>query len=211
MQSLPYKSIELMLLFVLFPISLVLDYPLWLKGLIGLVGMGYLLWIFIKIEKISFKPKQSLPWKSFWRRTSVTFLLIAIITTIYVYLKSPEQLFYVPLHKPLLFIAILFVYSVFSVWPQEFIYRTFFFRRYEALFSSKIQLVFINALLFSLAHLFLKNTLVIILTFIGGIIFTMSYFSFKSTLLVTIEHAIYGNWLFTVGMGQMLAFPGMES
>ncbi|MAK35391.1 MAG: CPBP family intramembrane metalloprotease, partial [Flavobacteriaceae bacterium] len=29
--------------------------------------------------------------------------------------------------------------------------------------------------------------------------------------LVTIEHALYGNWLFTVGMGQMLAFPGMES
>jgi hypothetical protein len=28
--------------------------------------------------------------------------------------------------------------------------------------------------------------------------------------LVSIEHAIYGNWLFTVGMGQMLAFPGME-
>jgi hypothetical protein len=25
--------------------------------------------------------------------------------------------------------------------------------------------------------------------------------------LVSIEHAIYGNWLFTVGMGEMLAFP----
>jgi hypothetical protein len=25
------------------------------------------------------------------------------------------------------------------------------------------------------------------------------------------EHALYGNWLFTVGMGEMLAFPGAES
>jgi len=26
-------------------------------------------------------------------------------------------------------------------------------------------------------------------------------------LLVSIEHAIYGCWLFTVGMGSMLGFP----
>jgi hypothetical protein len=26
-------------------------------------------------------------------------------------------------------------------------------------------------------------------------------------MLTSIEHAIYGNWLFTIGMGEMLAFP----
>jgi membrane protease YdiL (CAAX protease family) len=71
-------------------------------------------------------------------------------------------------------------------------------------------LVFINGVLFSLAHLFFRNTLVSVLTFLGGLLFALTFLKYKSTLLVSIEHALYGNWLFTVGMGQMLAFPGME-
>ncbi|WP_345075410.1 hypothetical protein [Flavivirga amylovorans] len=29
----------------------------------------------------------------------------------------------------------------------------------------------------------------------------------RTTLLVSLKHAIYGCWLFTVGMGGMLGFP----
>ena len=46
-----------------------------------------------------------------------------------------------------------------------------------------------------------------VLTFLGGLIFAITYYKTKSTLLVSIEHAIYGCWLFTVGMGDMLGFP----
>jgi len=46
-----------------------------------------------------------------------------------------------------------------------------------------------------------------ILTFVGGILFALTFQKTKSTLLVSIEHAIYGCWLFTVGMGEMLGFP----
>lgn len=72
-------------------------------------------------------------------------------------------------------------------------------------------MVIINAIIFSLAHLFFKNGLVLLVTFIGGVIFSLTYLKFKSTALVTIEHALYGNWLFTVGMGQMLDFPGFDN
>jgi len=48
------------------------------------------------------------------------------------------------------------------------------------------------------------------LTFIGGVLFAYTYQKTKSTALVAIEHAVYGNWLFTVGMGEMLAFPGVN-
>ncbi|MEM5566908.1 CPBP family intramembrane glutamic endopeptidase [Psychroserpens sp. AS72] len=95
----------------------------------------------------------------------------------------------------------------FSVYPQELIYRTFFFQRYQMLFKSQTLFILINATLFSLAHLFFKNGLVMILTFIGGLLFALTFKKTKSTLLVSIEHAIYGSWLFTVGMGEMLGFP----
>lgn len=42
---------------------------------------------------------------------------------------------------------------------------------------------------------------------IGGILFVITYTKSKSILLTSAEHAIYGNWLFTIGMGEMLAFP----
>lgn len=116
-----------------------------------------------------------------------------------------------PLNNPKLFVVILGVYTFLSVWPQEIIYRTFFYKRYQDLCSSKIVFMVLNAVIFSLAHVFLKNILVLILTFIGGLLFIYTYTKTKSTTLVSIEHALYGNWLFTVGMGQMLAFPGMEA
>jgi membrane protease YdiL (CAAX protease family) len=111
------------------------------------------------------------------------------------------------LNKPLLWLAILFIYSVFSVYPQELIFRTFFFQRYEVLFKSKALFIFINAIVFSLAHLFFRNTLVLLLTLFGGILFGFTFYNTKSTLFVTIEHAIYGCWLYTVGMGSILGFP----
>jgi membrane protease YdiL (CAAX protease family) len=62
-------------------------------------------------------------------------------------------------------------------------------------------------MLFSWAHIFFKNSLVMILTFLGGILFAITFKKTQSTLLVSIEHAVYGCWLFTVGMGSMLGFP----
>ena len=103
--------------------------------------------------------------------------------------------------------CLLFIYSFFSVYPQELIYRTFYFQRYKSLFKSKVLLIFLNAVVFCLAHIFFQNTFVLILTFLGGLLFALTYQKTKSTLLVSIEHAIYGCWLFTVGMGNMLGFP----
>ena len=75
------------------------------------------------------------------------------------------------------------------------------------LFTNKRLFIFINAILFALGHLFFRNTLVLFLTFLGGLLFAITFNKTNSTILVSIEHAIYGCWLFTVGMGEMLGFP----
>ncbi|MFD2292318.1 type II CAAX prenyl endopeptidase Rce1 family protein [Mariniflexile gromovii] len=117
------------------------------------------------------------------------------------------MLFELLINKPLLWVLLLFIYSVFSVYPQELLYRTFFFNRYKNYFKSESLFLFVNAICFSLSHLFFKNSLVLLMTFIGGLLFALTFNKTKSTLLVSIEHAIYGSWLFTVGMGAMLGFP----
>ncbi|MDU0355872.1 hypothetical protein RS130_20045 [Paraglaciecola aquimarina] len=51
------------------------------------------------------------------------------------------------------------------------------------------------------------NNLVFVLTFAGGILFALNYKKSQSLVAVSIEHSAYGLWLFTVGLGQQLAFP----
>ncbi len=210
MQTNIYKGIELFCLFILLPISFLLSYPLLLKVIFTIIGFGYILVLLKRMGLLKLRFPDKEYWKPFWKETIIKLAIIMIVTGLYVFFIAPDKLFSVLIKKPQLWIIILFVYTFLSVWPQEIIYRTFFYERYQALVQNKWLFVFINAVLFSLAHMFLGNFLVQVLTFVGGLLFAYTYQKTKSTTLVSVEHAIYGNWLFTVGMGEMLAFPGAD-
>lgn len=207
MNSITYKSAELFVLFVLIPISFTIPYAIWIKLSIGFLGFLYVIYILLKVENEKFKIAPNLNWKRFWKETLSKFLIIGCLTSLFVWFTNKQMLFEVLITKPKMWIGFLFVYSLFSVYPQELLYRTFFFKRYKNLFKNELLFLFVNAILFSLAHMFFKNSLVIIITFLGGLLFAFTFIKTKSTLLVSIEHAIYGSWLFTVGMGAMLGFP----
>jgi len=205
MNSKNYLSSEFFILFILFPLSLLLPYDFRIKG----ISIVYLVYVLLRKTPVRFKIKRGINWKSFWKTTLIKFVVVAAVTALYVYVMDATKLFCVPKTDINLFWKILLVYTFLSVWPQELIYRTFFFERYSTFFKNPKTLIFVNAVVFSLAHIFLQNTLVTVLTFIGGLLFAYTYSKTKSTTLVSIEHALYGNWLFTVGLGEMLAFPGM--
>ncbi len=207
MKSVTYKLVEFFVLFIVFPISLALKYAIQIKLILGFFGFLYVLYVLLKVNKNTFKIDETVHWKRFWKRTLIKFVLIVIITTLFVWFTNKDALFNVVLNKPWLWLIILFVYAFLSVYPQELIYRTFFFQRYENLFKNENLFLFVNAIVFSLGHIFFRNTLVIVLTFLGGLLFAFTFTKTRSTLLVSIEHAIYGCWLFTVGMGNMLGFP----
>lgn len=207
MQTVTYKLAEFFLIFIIAPICFTLSFPTWVKMSIGVFGFAYIVFVLLKIEKNKFNVNPNLDWDAFLRQTIMKLIAIVFVTTVFMLFTIPRDLFVVILNKPKLWGVILFVYSLFSVYPQELIYRTFYFQRYEALFNNKKLFLFINAIIFSLAHLFFRNTLVIGLTFLGGLLFAFTFNKTRSTLLVTVEHAIYGCWLFTVGMGSMLGFP----
>tara|TARA_R110000868_G_scaffold342619_7_gene603502 strand:+ start:225 stop:851 length:627 start_codon:yes stop_codon:yes gene_type:complete len=207
MNSKLYKATEFFIIFFLIPISFALSYWPWIKLGMGLFGFIYIIYVLLKVEHKKLKISPNLNWKRFWKLTLIKLLIISVLTTLFVWITDRDALFNVLLNKPKLWIFILFVYSLFSVYPQELIYRTFYFDRYKVFFSNDNLFIFINAMVFALAHIFFKNTLVLVLTFLGGLLFAITYIKTKSTLLVSIEHAIYGCWLFTVGMGDMLGFP----
>lgn len=206
MNSTPYKSAELFILFILLPISFAMPYAVWIKLSIGFVGFLYVIYVLLKVENEKFKITPNLNWIHFWKETLLKFLIIAFLTTFFVWFTNKQMLFEVVINKPIMWIIFLLVYCFFSVYPQELLFRKFYFKRYKDMFKNELLFLFVNAILFSLAHMFFKNILVIILTFFGGLLFAFTFNNTKSTLLVSIEHAIYGSWLFTVGMGAMLGF-----
>jgi uncharacterized protein len=125
-------------------------------------------------------------------------LLFALVT------RGPHGMFLLPRSRPAVWLAVLIVYPVYSVYLQEVMYRTFFFHRYADLFKRSPRLAIIaNALLFGWAHVVAHNFFAVLLTALGGLLLASTYQRTRSTLLVAVEHALYGDFLFTVGM------PGM--
>ncbi len=198
---------ELILLFFVVPTILFLDiYPILKLGSV-LTAVTYVIITSRKNKLTSFKSLLSFSLKEQWKTLLITATLVLSSSLVFIYLWHPEDLFIVVKKNPTLWVIILFVYAFLSVIPQELLYRTYFFTRYKNLFKNPNHLLIINILVFPLAHVFLKSWLVLLVTLIGGALFALTYKRSKSILLTSLEHAIYGNWLFTIGMGEMLAFP----
>ena len=203
------KGLEFFLLFVILPVILTLDIPIWVKIPSVLIGLTYVVHSSIKLELFTkqylignIKAKKP---KFFWH----LLILFFISSTGIAYYLDADNVFQIVVQKPLLWFFVVVIYSTTSVYFQEFVYRMFFFRRYSSLFSRKV-IVFINGIVFGLAHLMFKNYLIFLMTFLGGIVFALTYRKSKSLLLTSIEHAAYGCWLFTLGIGQELAFPEVD-
>jgi len=123
----------------------------------------------------------------------------------------PGSLFIVLIKDPVLWLSVCLFYCFISVLPQEFLYRSFFFKRYKVLMSSDYGFILLNALVFCAAHLMFYNWLVLLATFCGGLLFAYTYHKTRSFWLVSVEHSLYGLWIFTVGLGEMLAFPAARA
>jgi membrane protease YdiL (CAAX protease family) len=97
---------------------------------------------------------------------------------------------------------VIVAYPVLSVYPQGIIYRAFFFERYGAFFPSRWAMILASAAAFAFMHLIFRNWLAVALTFAGGLLFAWRYAETGSLATSSLEHALYGCWLFTVGLGQ---------
>lgn len=203
----PKLVIEYILLFILVPISFCFSYPIYLKLGIGAFFFLYILLYLSNNKYFIFKHIFNNYHKKIGNQISLNLIGLVILTFVYLKFTNPEMLFNVIKTNPVMWITFIGIYSFLSVIPQEIIYRSFYFHRYKTLFPNKNVLIISNALVFSLGHIFFNNVLVSVLTFIGGLLFGYTYTKTKSLWIVSIEHAIYGCWLYTVGFGEILGFP----
>jgi membrane protease YdiL (CAAX protease family) len=96
----------------------------------------------------------------------------------------------------------MFVYPILSVYPQGLLYRAFFFERYAELFPARWAIIFASAVAFAFLHIIFRNWLSVGMTFFGGILFAALYSETNSLATSGLLHALFGCWIFTVGLGQ---------
>jgi len=139
----------------------------------------------------------------------IRFAIGAALLTTATALFEPELFLRLPRERTGLWIAILCLYPIFSVYPQEVIFRAFFVRRYgDALrgLGGRWALVGAGAAAFGWAHVLFGPTthatiIAVALSTVGGVLFMTTFLRTRSTAAAAAEHALYGDLLFTVGLG----------
>ena len=93
---------------------------------------------------------------------------------------------------------LLLFYLLFSVIPQEIIFRFLFFYKYKDYFN-KFEILLLNSLVFSFCHLIYFDIYILLFSFFGNLLFTFNYMQNKSLLVVIVEHFLLGQTLIILG------------
>jgi membrane protease YdiL (CAAX protease family) len=129
------------------------------------------------------------------------FVCLVFVLGMLVWWLEPESLFGLMRVSPLVWALVMIGYPIFSVYPQEVIFRAFIFHRYHPLFSQPMHMILASAAVFAWVHIVFGSWVSVALSFLGGILFGLTYLRYRSLLLAAIEHALYGQFVFTIGLG----------
>jgi membrane protease YdiL (CAAX protease family) len=199
--TLAWRVAELLAVFVALPLAVragLLPGPrLLLLGVIT-AGAVALLWkdpAFDRSRLWSGRPRAG--WRGILLRTSLAGL---VITALVLWL-DPARFLAMPLERTGLWLAGLALYPILSAWPQEVLYRVFFFERYGALFGAGRTLVVASGLAFAILHLVYPNLVAPLLSLPAGMILAWRYRRTGALGPVWLEHSLYGLLLFSLGLG----------
>lgn len=130
------------------------------------------------------------------------FAVSALLLWLGVRLFAPQLEWSLVRQHPAFWVLIMVAYPIMSVYPQGLLYRAFFFERYAGLFPGKWLMIVASAAVFAFLHIVFRNPLALVLTLSGGLLFAARYQQTRSLAASSFEHALYGCFLFTVGLGQ---------
>ncbi len=150
-------------------------------------------------------PRQAFLRTDQWRQhliwIAITFIPPALAMTACTAYLIADKFFIFPKESLAFWGLLLVFYPILGAYPQEIIFRGFFFRRYRTLFPKRLTMVLVSSLCFGWAHLMYANWVAPVLSGVGGVLFAYRYLRSNSLLMVGIEHGLWGNFLFTVGIG----------
>ncbi len=192
------KFIELLLITLLSPLIIII-FGLQKFVLPLIIILSIFITLYLKKNNYPFKPIFSTNLK---KLTKIIFrvLIISMFMIIYSYYFLADHFLSLPIDKFKMWVLIIILYPFLSALPQEIIFRSFFFQRYNQILN-KNNLIILNGLIFGILHVIYLNLIVILIATIGGILFAKNYYCNKSLFLVTLEHSLLGIVIFSIGFG----------
>jgi membrane protease YdiL (CAAX protease family) len=133
----------------------------------------------------------------------IVWAAVSAVMVTAVALFDRDRLFDLPRHDTMLWLVIVVFYPVVSVYPQELLFRAFLLHRYSPAFGAGRTAAAASALAFGFAHVLFGNALAVAATLAGRWLFARRYQNTRSLLTVSVEHALYGITIFTVGLGHL--------
>lgn len=167
----------------------------------GMAGLCYILMRTLPMAAPPFWHWQALTWRNL-RPILARFALCAAAMLAAIYIAAPNLLFGFVRERPTLWALVMLLYPLISVVPQEVIFRRYLFERHAAWLKPPLAMLLISGLGFGFAHIVFNNWVAPALCAIGGVLFAHTYQRTRSLALVCIEHALYGDFLFTAGLGR---------
>jgi len=212
---------EIAVLYGLAPIAvylLVYDYHIPLLMLLPWVFGGLILLLLVEGDRAWARAVLRLPRFIDVLKIFGLFIICGGALTLYAARFFPQYFLVFPERFPGLWLRVMFLYPAISVVTQEIYFRVFFFHRYGPLFGSHhTAAIAVNAALFAFAHaaIFAYRHApfhwgAVALSFTGGLIFAYRFSRTQSFWAVALEHSLYGDLIFTTGLG-VFFFTGVSN
>ncbi len=137
-------------------------------------------------------------------RLGLRVVAAAVLLAAGMLLLDASRLMELPRRSVRLWGLVMACYPLLSVLPQGILYRGLFHARYAPLFGGGRGRDAAAALVFCLAHLLFGNVWALVLTLAGGFVLNRTYRRTGSLMASALEHAAYGQLVFTLGWGHFL-------
>lgn len=200
------RFLEILILFVAVPLVYAEG---WIKGPKFLALLAGLVYVLVVMAFSGAFPREALRFRlGAYRKTILLrFLVVATLLTLYMAVFEPQNFLILPRTRPWLWLAIMIFYPIFSALPQEMIYRTYYEFRFRPLFHNESLAMIVNALLFGILHLIFHNPVAVAGGILTGLFWYQTYRNTGSLWVVSLEHALYGNLIYTIGFGHYFYVP----
>ena len=196
-------KIEFLIIFFLIPLAVILVKFFFSEQKIFVFLPLFLvfflsLYLLKKTQSFSFDfLKKKTEWKFFF----LVSLIFVISGFVYTITLDSNLLFNLPKNYFFIWVAVIFIYPILSVIPQEIIFRVLFFERYSCLFKNQFLYLILNSIIFAYIHLVFQNFHAFFITLITSPIFAYAYLN-KSFMTCFLTHTIGGQLVFTYGLGE---------
>lgn len=206
-RSKAYTAFEFIILCLLLPTYI------WITNS-GHMMFAFLWAAFAYTAVIWWRIKHSHTWESIkqeWNASAITWhnmkwvlfrwCIATFAICLFTWFYETERFLFIPREAPYIIPFLVLAYPILSALPQEFIFCSFFMKRYGRFLQSDWIRIIASALVFGYAHMLFLNWIAPVFSFVGGLVFAHTYIKTRSLALVTLEHSLYGNSIFIAGIG----------